>query len=167
MYDPTQRQAFMIAMITAACILVCAVLALGAKRLLVSVTALVGVSASLSLMLYLLGAPMLAGVELCVCSGLIAVLLVFTLNLVGEEQVERRPVLPVMVAVGLLLAVVAALVYLVQPLASSDLAGPTSPLAQTLWHDQAANTLLQIVLIFAGLISVLGLLPEIKERTEL
>ncbi|MDO9122475.1 MAG: NADH-quinone oxidoreductase subunit J, partial [Anaerolineaceae bacterium] len=66
-------------------ILACAILAISAKRLLISAIWLAVTSALVALMLFLLGAPQIAVIELSVGAGLVTVLFVFAINISGEE----------------------------------------------------------------------------------
>jgi uncharacterized MnhB-related membrane protein len=80
--------------LVAAGILVCAVLAISAKRLLVSAIWLAVTSALVALMMYMLGAAQLAVIELSVGAGLVTVLFVFAINISGEEPLNLIPVMP-------------------------------------------------------------------------
>ena len=72
--------------LAAAGALVCAALAISAKRLLVSAIWLAGCSALVALLMYLLGAPEIAVIELSVGAGLVTVLFVFAINIAGDES---------------------------------------------------------------------------------
>lgn len=94
----------------AAGILISAILAISAKRLLISAIWLAFTSALVALMIYLLGAPQLAVIELSVGAGLVTVLFVFAINISGEEAINLVSPLPkvlvwcsTLLAVGLIL----------------------------------------------------------------
>ena len=74
--------------LVAAGILASAVLAIVSKRLLVSAIWLAVTSALVALMIYLLGAPQVAVIELSVGAGLVTVLFVFAINISGEEALN-------------------------------------------------------------------------------
>jgi uncharacterized MnhB-related membrane protein len=66
-------------------LLVCAVQAVRVQRLLNSALWLAGASALVALLIYMLGAPEVAVIELSVGAGLVTVLFVFAINIAGEE----------------------------------------------------------------------------------
>src|SRR5512133_3353522 len=80
--------------IVVAGLLVCAVQAVRAPRLLHSALWLAGASALVALEMYLLGAPEVAVIELSVGAGLVTVLFVFAINIAGEEAMTALPVVP-------------------------------------------------------------------------
>ncbi|HEY3342381.1 MAG TPA: NADH-quinone oxidoreductase subunit J [Anaerolineae bacterium] len=144
----------------------CAFLALRAEKLLVSALWLAATSAFTALLLYLMGAQTIAVVELSVGAGLVTVLFVFAISVAGDESMDMRTVIPRPLAIGLVLVTGVALAWLtlMHPAASAALAVPTSTgqLASTLWQDRGLDMLLQIVLIFGGVLGVLGLLADAK-----
>jgi uncharacterized MnhB-related membrane protein len=72
----------------------CAIQAVRASRLLISALWLAGASALTALLMYLLGAPEVAVIELSVGAGLVTVLFVFAINIAGEERLDIMPVMP-------------------------------------------------------------------------
>ena len=74
--------------IIVASLLVCALQAVRAKRLLHSALWLAGASALVALEMYLMGAPEVAVIELSVGAGLVTVLFVFAINIAGEEAIS-------------------------------------------------------------------------------
>jgi uncharacterized MnhB-related membrane protein len=142
-------------------LLVCAVQAVVAQRLLHSALWLAGTSALVALEMYLLGAPEVAVIELSVGAGLVTVLFVFAINIAGEEAMSALPVVPkplawVLVALFLLLFGWMCLEIL-------SMQVPTlapSYFKTVLWENRQLDVLLQIVLIFAGVLGVLGLLAD-------
>jgi uncharacterized MnhB-related membrane protein len=138
----------------------CAVGAIAAKRLLVSALWLAGASAMVSLGLYLLGAPEIAVVELSVGAGLVTVLFVFAINLTGDEPLKTLSPVPKPIAWGLVIVAVALLAYLDIPrtlIVPAPLAGG---FADMVWQQRGLDVLLQVALIFAGVLGVLGLLTD-------
>ena len=136
----------------------CAVMAVRAIRLLHSALWLAGVSVTVALMLYLLGAYVMAVIELSLSVGVITILLVFAISMVGADSpdhpVKRLPNIPLVVA--LLLLIVCLTIPLLSPQSSS-----TEPaFAVLFWQQREADVLAQISLIFAGVLGVLGLLAE-------
>lgn len=150
-------------------LLVCSIQAIRAKRLLSSALWLAGASALTALLLYLLGAPYVAVIELSVGAGLVTVLFVFAINIAGEEALDLRSVLPRPLSWALVILAVALLGWMVLPrLLPLPHLGPQLPFREILWSDRKLDMLLQVVLIFSGVLGVLGLLsegPAHKEKT--
>ena len=143
-----------------AAMLVCAILAVRASRLVVSSLWLAALSALLSVVFYLLGAFRIAVVELSVGAGLVTVLLVFAVGVVGEETVPAKSLVPKFIAWVAGIGVIVLLGWLVLPLAAAP-APPTEPsLATLLWQDRSLDVLIQVVLIFCGVVGIMGLLTE-------
>lgn len=146
-----------------ASLLVCAVQAVRAKRLLLSALWLAGASALTALMMYLLGAAEVAVIELSVGAGLVTVLFVFAINIAGEENIPIQSIVPRPFAWAMMLGSIIMLIWM-----NLDLVGLTinvqafqdEPFKTMLWENRALDVLLQIVLIFAGVLGVLGLLAE-------
>jgi len=149
-------------------ILACAIMSIRVQRLLVSALWLAGTSALVALLIYLLGAPEIAVIELSVGAGLVTVLFVFAINIAGEESHVMHAMIPKPLAYGAVFLAVIIAGWLCLPTLSVDLpASPVLNLAASLWGDRAVDTILQVVLIFAGVLGVLGLLAEGKSHTSL
>jgi len=148
--------------------LLCAGMAIRAKRLLSAALWLAGVSALVSISLYRLGAHEVAVIELSVGAGLVTVLFVFAISLAGEEAMEARAVLPKPVAWGLMIVSAILLGWMTLPLRAGE-GGPAeqASFATLLWQDRGLDVLVQIVLIFAGVLGVLGLLAEARVPVEM
>jgi len=152
--------------LAAAGALVCAALAISAKRLLVSAIWLAGCSALVALLMYLLGAPEIAVIELSVGAGLVTVLFVFAINIAGDESTALPVALPKpipwILAIGLL--------GLVGWMVLSKLMGGEMPpdygetFYATLWTSRYLDVLLQVAIIFTGVLGMMGLLAEGKKR---
>lgn len=155
-------------------ILVCALLAVRENRLLVSALWLALTSALVSFLMYRLGAAEVAVVELSVGAGLVTVLFVFAINIAGDESLDAkvpisRPMAWITVVVtGLLLA------WMILPAMQLErfniVLGQPGELAglfrSVLWDDRSVDSLLQVVLIFAGVLAVLGLIGDDQGRQE-
>lgn len=147
--------------------LICAIQAIRTFRLLVSALWLAGTSALVALMLFLMGAPEVAVIELSVGAGLVTVLFVFAINLTGHEKLGFSFVIPRAISFGLIALAVILLGYFILPHlqpAVPALAG--LDFRTTLWQSRTLDVFLQIVLIFAGVLGVLGFLgsqPQAKE----
>lgn len=151
-------EAWLVALLAGAA--VCAFQAIRATRLLASAIWLAGVSALVSLVMYLIGAPQVAVIELSVGAGLVTVLFVFAISIAGEDAMELRAIVPR--PVGLALVIVAALLlgWMTLPVLGIDPPLAESAFAAMLWQERGLDVLVQIVLIFAGVVGVLGLLGE-------
>lgn len=145
----------------------CGWLALRANRLLMTALWLAGASLLTSILLYLLGAHELAVIELSVGAGLVTVLFVFAIAIAGEDGMDLPPVVPKWLSVILLMALLAALGWFVLPFSAGQEATVTeSSFSTILWQERALDVLVQIGLIFAGTMGVLGLLSEEQEKEE-
>lgn len=142
---------------------VCAIQAIRVHRLLISALWLAGCSALVALLMYLVGAPEIAVVELSVGAGLVTVLFVFAINIAGEEVLAVRSLIPRLLGWGLVAACVGLLAFLTFPILGNQPITLAQPgFAEVLWGDRWMDLLLQIMLIFAGVLGVIGLLSEGK-----
>lgn len=147
----------------------CAVLALRAVRLLGAALWLACTSALLSILLYLLGGHELAVIELSVGAGLVTVLFIFALNLLGEQAPREPSVVAKPLAAILSGAVLLLIGLLIFPLFNTPVTPGISPVipaevsfSNMLWQQRGLDVLLQIAVIFAGVLSILGLLSQPK-----
>ncbi len=141
-----------------------AYLAIRAKRLIVSVLWLAGVSALLSVVFYIFGAHQVAVIELSVGAGLVTVLFAFAISVAGDEITSSAKVLPEPLSF-----VIAILFVLVLGMYASSLGyhpsaslATESNLADVLWQERGLDMLVQVVLIFSGVLGLIGLLAETK-----
>ncbi len=145
--------------------LICAVQAIRSGRLLISAIWLAGCSALVALLLYMLGSGEIAVIELSVGAGLVTVIFVFAINIAGEEQIARQRLIPWPVTWCLLAITVILLGWLILPYLA-----PVFPImakltfAQAVWEQRELDTLLQIFLIFSGVLGLLGLLSDPNPR---
>lgn len=146
--------------------LMCAALAIQTRPLIAALW-LACCSALLSVVLYLLNAPALAVVELSVGAGLITVLLAFAISM-AEDETQYRPVLPRWLSLGLVLAAAGGMAWLLWPgLAAFQPSGGTdASFFEQVWYSRQADLLLQIVIVFAGVVGVLNLLGDIETVTQ-
>ena len=141
----------------------CAIEAIRSPRLLVSALWLAGTSALVALMIYILGAPEIAVVELSVGAGLVTVLFVFAISIAGEEDLDTRTIFPRPMAWGLVGISLLLLGWLSLPRLGIQL--PLAGLenfSTMLWEKRGLDVLIQVVLIFTGVLGVLGLLADRK-----
>ena len=143
----------------------CAFLATQTSRLLHATLWLAGVSALTSTMFYLIGAWKVAVVELSVGAGLVTILVVFAITMIGDEQqtvhIKRLPLALIVLMLLLILILTVPLIPL-----SPSINLPI--LDSELWQNRELDLLVQITLIFAGVLGVLGLLraSDTDEKTE-
>ncbi len=141
-------------------IVTCSILAVSAKRLLSSAIWLAGVSALSATLFYLLNAREVAVIELSVGVGLVTVLFVFAISLAGDESMDAKSLVPRVLAWILALGAVVLLGWMALPEVRT--AQKITELTSTdiLWKQRGLDLIVQVVLIFAGVLSVLGLLSE-------
>lgn len=146
--------------------LLCAVMTVRSQKLLISALWLAGASALVSLFMYLLGAPEIAVIELSVGAGLVTVLFVFAINIVGDESSKTKEILPQPVSWLLIVLSVGLLAWFglsgKVPIAA---AVDGSPFSTDFWQSRSADVMLQIAIIFAGALGILGLLAEGKTHS--
>lgn len=146
----------------------CAYMAIRATRLLISALWLAGCSALVALTLAVLGAAQAAVIELSVGAGLVTVLFVFAIGISGADTFNRlslvpRPLAALLTILSLLLLVTFSLpvfgVQLSAPLLSTD-----SPyFTAVMWQQRGLDVLVQVVLIFSGVLGALGLIGDTVE----
>ncbi|MBE2267374.1 MAG: DUF4040 domain-containing protein [Anaerolinea sp.] len=144
----------------------CAIFAIRAVRLLHAALWLAGVSVVTALLLYRLGAREIAIIELSVGAGLVTVLFVFAIAILGDKvlplrSIVRKPVAALLTAAALILLGLL-LLPISDPLASTPAAFPV-----VFWQDRALDAVLQVFLIFAGVLGVMGLLDAPRAAEEL
>ena len=151
-------------------ILNCAFQAVISKRLLVTALWLAGTSALVALLMYLMGAYQIAVIELSVGAGLVTVLFVFAINIAGEEPIPTLSIIPKPLAWISVIAMVGVLLWQLLPneiLTNSLQTAVDSGFQYAVWFGRQMDQYLQIFIIFAGVLSMLGLLSEGKNKHEL
>jgi len=138
----------------------CAVRAIRATQLLSSALWLAGVSALVSILLYRLGAHQIAVIELSVGAGLVTVLFVFAISIAGDDGLTEREFLPNWLALGLIALFAGLLGWMILPLEETGVAAAEATFESVLWSDRALDVLVQIVLIFSGVLCLVTLLKE-------
>ena len=150
-----------------AAMLVCAILAIAARRLLISALWLAGCSALLAIAISLMGAPEVGVIELSVGAGLVTVIFVFAISIAGEESPSPASLVPRPLAWVLLAVFVVLLAWLTLPwILSPSTSAASLPVIGAVWEVRALDTLLQIVLIFCGVLGSLGLLSDPRKRED-
>lgn len=141
---------------------VCAVLAIRASRLLSAALWLAAVSALVSILLYELGARQVAVIELSVGAGLVTVLFVFAISIAGDDGLGLESAIPRWLAIGAVGVLLVLLVGMALPLDEVDVTVGAFSIEAALWNERALDVLVQIVLIFTGVLCLLGLLAETR-----
>jgi uncharacterized MnhB-related membrane protein len=156
--------------ILSAGILISAFQAIRTKRLLVTALWLASTSALTSIMLYLLGGFRIAVIELSVGAGLVTVLFVFAINIAGEEPLPLFSIIPKPLAMIFVFLAAAILAVQLLPLSVFHLEVNTitgNRFLQAIWLDRQIDLYLQILFIFAGVISMVSLFSEKKLKKNL
>jgi uncharacterized MnhB-related membrane protein len=138
----------------------CAYRAIVAKRILSATIYLACISALTSAIIYLLGAAQVAVMELSVGAGLVTVLLVYALSVVGDDAMDPASVIPKPLAVALVGLTAILLGSMAYPVIPAYFERGSMTLAISLWQSRVLDVWIQIVLIFSGVMGVLGLLSE-------
>lgn len=138
----------------------CALQAILTRRLIRAALWLAGVSALISLVLYQIGAHEAAVIELSVGAGLVTILFVFGISIAGEDAMDAPSVAPRFLSSGLALLLVALLVWFILPVEHLTPPQPDVSFSTMLWERRGLDMLVQIGLIFAGVLGVLGLLAD-------
>jgi uncharacterized MnhB-related membrane protein len=147
-------------------ILACAILAFRSQRLLISAIWLALTSGLVALMLYMLGGPHLAVIELSVGAGLVTVLFVFAINISGEEIIDAASVLPKPYAWGSIgITVGLALFLILKTLGVVSFQAELIKTSLINWDTRYLDIVLQVVLIFAGVLGVIGVLAPGKNAS--
>ncbi|MFZ0546905.1 MAG: NADH-quinone oxidoreductase subunit J [Candidatus Promineifilaceae bacterium] len=142
--------------------------ALRSQRLLTAALWLAVSSALAATILYRAGAPEVAVIELSVGAGLVTILFVFSIAIAGEETMNGRSLVPTTLAWLLIVIAAALLGWAVLPFKAVEPASTELPFASVLWEQRSLDVLVQIGLIFAGVMGILGLLtePKIEEAAD-
>jgi uncharacterized MnhB-related membrane protein len=138
----------------------CAYQVMRASRLLNVTIWLALTSAVVSILIYMLGAPELAVIELSVGAGLVTVLFVFAFSIVGEATFDDNSIVPKALVWALTLGIAFILGWFVMPVKSGQVPAEGITFARTLWHERGLDVIAQIVLIFSGVMGLLGLLSQ-------
>lgn len=138
----------------------CAYRAIVAKRILSATIYLACISALVSAVLYRMGAAQVAVMELSVGAGLVTVLLVYAVSVVGDDAWDPASVIPKPLAFGLVGLVTLLMGWMAFPAIQRTVNISSVDLVNVLWQNRVLDVWIQIVLIFSGVMGVLGLLSE-------
>ena len=134
--------------------------AIRAPRLITAALWLAAISMQLAVLLFLLGAPEVAVIELSVGAGLVTVLFVFAISVAGELTEDLPTIVPRPLAASLILFAILFLTLFILPAPSPTPVAAEADFAAVMWEQRALDVWLQIALIFAGVLGILGLLTE-------
>jgi uncharacterized MnhB-related membrane protein len=140
--------------------IVCAYRAIVSKKILSATIYLACISALVSAVLYLMGATQVAVMELSVGAGLVTVLLVYAVSVVGDDALDPASVVPKPLAFVMVGLVTILMGFMAFPAVSKNVDTSVLALSIALWKDRVLDVWIQIVLIFSGVMGVLGLLSE-------
>lgn len=149
-------------------IILCGLQAFRVRRLLAAVLWLAVTSALVATAVYKAGAPVIAAMELSVGAGLVTVMFVFSIAIAGEDAMDARTLFPPALAWLLIVGAVVLLGWSVLPIEQMEPNVSEPPFATMLWEERGLDVLVQIGLIFAGVLGILGLLtePAIERKRE-
>ncbi len=158
----------MLSLLPVLTLLVFAVQAIRSKALLTSALWLAGTSALTAILLFIYGAELVAVIELSVGAGLVTVLFVFAINISGDDAISAKSIPPTPWIVGLAALFVLLLGWFVWPTpitAAASVAAEPS-LSVLLWQARGLDLIVQVALIFSGVLGLLGLLAEVRPPLE-
>lgn len=155
----------MSSILLAAAAIYCAYRVMRAGRLLNVTIWLAMTSALVSAILFSLGAPEVAVMELSVGAGLVTVLFVYAFAIVGEMTFDDVTSLPRPLIWFLILAISLLLGWFVYPITQAPAPAGEMPFAAMLWQQRGLDVVAQMVLIFSGVMGLLGLLSDTRVDT--
>jgi len=153
----------MIDLILVVALIYCAFQVMNSAKLLNVTIWLAFTSAFVAMLIFRLGAPHVAVIELSVGAGLVTVLFVFAFSIVGEATFDESTLIP-RPLVWLLIMVTAFVIgWYVFPLPETQEFLIKIPFGRMLWEHRGLDVIAQIVLIFSGVMGLIGLLSEPKQ----
>ncbi len=142
--------------------LIAAIQAIRTQSLIRSALWLAGVSACIAVLFYMLGAHQVAVIELSVGAGLVTVLFVFAIGIAGAEIQPQRPIVPKTLAWVLIVMAVLLLAGFALPFATAIQPSTEPETTSVFWQQRGLDVIVQVVLIFCGVLGLLGVLAEEK-----
>lgn len=136
------------------------------KGLLNAALWLAATSCLTAILMYIMGSPGIAVIELSVGAGLVTVLFVFAISIIGDEKIESKFFIPPLAA--LLMAtipfIILAFLWIsgISPVFKNT---PADILANTIWEDRKVDLYLQAALIITGILGIMLLIaPSVANR---
>jgi NADH-quinone oxidoreductase subunit J len=165
----TPQQQYTVNLILLAAMVLCALWAVMTARLLRAVVGLALTSAMVTILMFMLGAPLAAVFELSVCAGLIPAIFLSVISVTrkqtalsmeidSKDQIKKFWYLPVILA----LTAIALTQVHVPELAVKLAAVPESDVRKVLWNLRNLDLLGQIVILLCGAFGVVVLLKGPK-----
>lgn len=152
----------MLDLILVIAVIYCAFQVMNSAKLLNVTIWLAFTSALVAILIFRLGAPHVAVIELSVGAGLVTVLFVFAFSIVGEATFDETTLIPRPLVWFLILVVAFVIGWYVFPLPETLTFPITIPFGRMLWEQRGLDVIAQIVLIFSGVMGLIGLLAEPK-----
>ncbi|PID85341.1 MAG: hypothetical protein CSA11_05765 [Chloroflexi bacterium] len=134
--------------------------AIRTKHLLPAALWLACTSALTACLLYTLGAHEVAVIELSVGAGLVTVLFVFGISIAGEDAMGKPALVPWTIAGAVALTAMGLVAWFTLPTSEPAAAVAEPAFSTMLWEQRGLDVLVQIGLIFAGVLGILGILAE-------
>ncbi|HNY19034.1 MAG TPA: hypothetical protein PLQ28_00700 [Flexilinea sp.] len=137
------------------------------KGLLNAALWLAGTSCLTSILVYILGSPGLAVIELSVGAGLVTVLFVFAISIIGDEKITSDVFVPHWLAISISVVSFGMLAYfLIAQHMPSAQSVTTSPIFSDLfWEGRKIDIYLQGALFISGILGILLLIaPAVSKR---
>ncbi len=119
-------------------------------------------SALVAILIYSLGAPDVAVIELSVGAGLVTVLFVFAFSIVGEATLDEPTFIPRWLVWLLVMVIAFVLGWFVFPIPAVQTRLLQIPFGTMLWERRGLDVIAQVVLIFSGVMGLIGLLSETR-----
>ena len=130
------------------------------KKILSAAIYLACISAFVYAVIYMLGAPQVAVIELSVGAGLVSVLLVYAVSVVGDDTLDPPSVVPKPLAFGVIGLASIVLGWMAYPATPVSFERGSMDLATSMWQSRVLDAWIQMALIFSGVMGMLGLLSE-------
>jgi NADH:ubiquinone oxidoreductase subunit 6 (subunit J) len=131
-----------------------------AKDILSATMFLACTSALTAALLFQLGATQVAVIELSVGAGLVTVLMVYAISVVGKDVSDPKSIVPPIFAAIICLVAIGIVIFVSLPLMPGIITRAAQPLIDTLWKNRVLDVWIQVVLLFAGVMGILGLLTD-------
>ena len=150
----------MLYLLLAIAIFYCAIRVMSSARLLNAAIWLAFTSALVSVLVFILGAPQVAVIELSVGAGLVTVLFVFAFSIVGEATVDTATLIPRPLVILLVAGLAFVLGWFIYPVPMPEPDPVGISFGEMLWGSRGLDVIAQVVLIFSGVMGLIGLLSE-------
>jgi NADH-quinone oxidoreductase subunit J len=152
-------------------IVVSSLFAVMKRNTLKAIIALAIVSATLTIVMFMLGAPLAAVFELSVCAGLVTAIFISTISLTDnrtavQDEAFKKKRRAKYIYLPIIIIVVVGIVFIMKPALNFSSATSTaiqSSVQHTIWHERNLDIAGQIIVILAG---VYGVVILFKEKTK-